>query len=375
VLKIKGLEWGDQRDNFYLRLGNLNSFTLGHGTIMRNYANDSDFPAIRRIGFNMGVDTGAFGFELVSNDLGMLANYEPEIAGTRMYWKPAYPFELAFGLAMIADFDPAKEMAGVGDPMFFNVGLDLELPIIESELLGIVLFADASVMLPYFREAVTGGAETIEEGFAFNAIFHGESGNESIKNYGITAGVLGNVLMFDWRIEGRYYTGKYRPAFYNSIYDRVKYDYVAEVVDYLQNPGEDRNDVSVFGIYGEGTFKIEKIFSITMGYLCPLEFTESGVDYAAEDYFMIKLQIMPKVIPFVGLYGSIAYERTGFLPGFDGGLPELFDENTVVRTTIGYPVTPGLDILLHYTTTQAISESTGLPELQHALTIETVIDF
>ncbi|MBN1523037.1 MAG: FecR domain-containing protein [Spirochaetales bacterium] len=373
VLKIKGLEYGDNRDDFYIRIGSLNTFTIGHGTIMRNYANDSDFPAIRRIGFNLGVDTGPFGFELISNDLGMAAKYEPEVLGTRIYVKPAYPFELAFGLTVIADLDPAKDIPNVGDPMFFNTGLDVELPIVTSDALDIVLFADASVMIPYFREEVP-GAPTIPSGFATDALWHGAPGEESLKNYGITAGALGNILFFEWRLEGRYYTGKYRPAFFNAIYDRVKYDYINEVISYLQDPGTAENNVTTFGVYGEGSFEIQKICTLTMGYLLPLEFSESGIGYADDDYFIIKFELLPNVIPIVGIFGSISYERTKFVTGFSGGLPELFDSNTVVRTTIGYPVAEGLNILLHYTTTQ-IPNELGILELQHALTIETVIDF
>jgi hypothetical protein len=229
-------------------------------------------------------------------------------------------------------------------------------------------------MVPYFREEVP-GATTIPAGFAFDAVIHGPSGDKALKNFGVAAGVLGNVSLFDWRLEGRYYTGKFKPAFYNAGYDRVKLDYVNEVIDYLQNPGADENQVTTFGVYGEGVLTFENIFSLTLGYFAPLAFTPDGVEYGTDDYFQIKFRLEPKVIPVVGIFGSIAYERTKFVSSFAGGLPELFDENTVVKTTIGYPVAEGLQILFHYTTTWALDGSGGDYHLVHAFTFETVIDF
>jgi hypothetical protein len=374
VLKIKGLEYGRQHDPFFIRLGSLNTFTIGHGLIMRNYANDSDFPAVRRVGLNLGVDTGPFGFEIVTNDIGLDIKAEPEIAGLRLYFRPAHPFPLAIGLTLLADFDPAGNAPGVGDPMFFNLGLDLDFPIVESDGLSIIAFADAAVMLPYFREDVP-GSTVIPAGFAFDAIIHGPDGDKAFRNFGAAAGLLGNVSLFEWRLEARYYTGKFRPTAYNAAYDRVKLDYVNELIDYLRNPGDDANQVTTFGVYGEGVLSIEKIFSLTLGYFAPLAFSPDGVAYGEDDYFQIKFTLEPKVIPVVGIFGSIAYERTGLVSGFSGGLPELFDEHTVVKTTIGYPVTEGLQILFHYTTTRALDPGAGTYHLVHAFTFETVIDF
>ncbi|MCK5674750.1 MAG: FecR domain-containing protein, partial [Spirochaetales bacterium] len=54
-LKIRYIEWGKQRDPFFFKVGNINSVTLGHGILMKNFANDANFPAIRRVGLNLGI--------------------------------------------------------------------------------------------------------------------------------------------------------------------------------------------------------------------------------------------------------------------------------------------------------------------------------
>ncbi|MBN2353636.1 MAG: FecR domain-containing protein [Spirochaetales bacterium] len=374
ILKIKGLEVGAPGDPFFLKVGNLDDFIVGHGLIMRNYANDADFPAVRRIGFNLGVDTGPFALELVSNDLGMAVKALPEIAGTRLCFRPFHPFDLGLGITFLADWNPADGDSTVGDPMFFNAGLDLDLPIVRDKGFGLTLYADFAAMLPYFRYDVP-GSPALPAGFAFDAIWYGPDGGKSFRNYGAAAGASGNVSLFEWRLEARYYTGKFKPALFDAAYDRTKRDYVNEVIDYLRNPADPANQTTTFGIYGEGAFMIEKVFSITVGYLAPLAFTQSGVEYGNDDFFQIKFTLEPKVIPVVGIFGSISFERTGFVSGFAGGLPALFDEHTVVRVTVGYPVVEGLSILFHYTTALALNPSTGVSSLAPSFTFETVIGF
>ncbi|GAH61918.1 unnamed protein product, partial [marine sediment metagenome] len=41
ALKFKYVQWGELRDPFFLKVGNVSNFTIGHGLIMRDYANDS----------------------------------------------------------------------------------------------------------------------------------------------------------------------------------------------------------------------------------------------------------------------------------------------------------------------------------------------
>ena len=62
-------------DPVYLKVGNLSSMTIGHGVLMRNFANDSDFPAIRRVGLERRSRFRILGvWKALVNDLA-----EPEI--------------------------------------------------------------------------------------------------------------------------------------------------------------------------------------------------------------------------------------------------------------------------------------------------------
>jgi len=382
LLKIKSLEWAKHGDAFFLKLGNLNNFSIGHGLIMRDYANDSDFPSIRRVGFNLGLDLDVFGFELMSDDLTKVFSLDPQIVGTRLYFRPfSSSFPFAIGASAVIDMDPAGDASGVGDPMFFNFGIDLEFPIEKSEDFSLILFSDVGFMLPYFREDVP--ATSISQGFAFDAIWYGNTGQESLRNYGIVAGVMGNISAFDWRLEGRYYTGTFRAPFFDALYDRKRLDYANEVISYLDNPGAAANTVSTLGIYGEGKYTIDEVFSFTLGYLWPWNITEDGLVMGDDDFFQLKFAIEPDVIPLVGIYGSISYERSRLIPIFKGETgAHLFDENTVLKTTIGYPFTKNVHVLFLLTTalkrdpnTGEVITSGGDPVIATTFSFETVIKF
>lgn len=123
-------------DPFFVKVGNLDDLTLGHGLIMRNYSNSTGFPAVRRVGFNLGLDLKTVGFELISNDLGDLAN---GIYGGRFYVRPIPGFKLALGISGVADIAPLVSIedkypgtaATYGNPMLLGTGIDFDLPLVE----------------------------------------------------------------------------------------------------------------------------------------------------------------------------------------------------------------------------------------------------
>jgi hypothetical protein len=328
-LKFRYITYGEQRDPFYFKLGNLNDITLGHGTIMRNYANDSDFPAIRRVGINLGGDIkdGKAGYELMVNDAA-----EPEIFGARFFFRPAASLPLALGLTGITDIGP--DVDGLwGDPILINGGLDLDMPLIEKDSLSIILFADVALMLPYYREAVG----IVEEGLAWDAVWDGEE----LRNWGFATGLFGNIMPIDYRLEFRYEKGTYRNAFYNNLYDRLRADYAAELAVYLNNPDDPLYNTQTMGIYGEAGFTIEKIFYLEAGYLWPWYVNDTGGVDKPDDFIHAEVGIIRGLLP---VYASIAYDRTRFVPDIQDGSFDWFNERTVVSGELVYPVAPMLDL-------------------------------
>jgi hypothetical protein len=390
-LKIRYLEWGQQRDPFFFKVGNLNDITIGHGLIMRNFANDADFPTVRRVGVNVGMDFGGFGLEAMVNDAA-----SPDIVGGRLYVRPVPGFKAALGLSGLVDMNPAKDWQGgaaaVGNPMFINGGLDIDLPFVESDFISVVAFADGAAMVPYFRSAPTDSAYTsvynkTTSGFAFDAIFpQGTNNLANIKNWGVAAGLFGNLIIkdFTWRVEFRDYTGAFTPQFYNSGYERQRTQYLNSVLAYLQNPMDTAYDTQTMGVFGEGGLTLAKLFSLNLSYFWPWAQDAGGnLIIGADDHFVAKFTLEKGVIPVVNIWGTVSYERTDFIPSLlKTGVTNLFDANTVVSATINYPVTDNLDVTLLYTTTAhrdgngnvVYANSTDvLPQMDTSLAVETQV--
>jgi hypothetical protein len=392
-LKIKYVKWGDNRDDFFFKVGNLDDMTIGHGLLMSDYANDANFPSIRRIGVNIGADLGPSGFEAVVGDLA-----DPEIFGARVYFE--FGREMAFGISGIVDIDPASvaDESGTdtyGDPIFINAGFDLDIPIIENETFGLVAFADVGAMVPFLREDASIGGETVEAGLKWQAIYNHNEDLEvadRIKNYGFKSGVFGNIFDVKWNLEFRFYNGMFRPAFFNTTYERTRGLYVVDTLEYLASLDETESSEPDYtmGIYGGTEFDIAKVVGIELGYFWPWSVDDGEVSFGDEDFIHFQIGIEPGVIPVVGIYGSIYYDRTSFIPTILKNEPEfsdfegfsLFDANTTIGGEIVYPVADTLDIVAVFETAikldsegDPVYKSNGQPEIVPSISIETRVHF
>jgi hypothetical protein len=336
VLKIRYVEYGDLRDPFFFKLGNLNDITMGHGSIVRDYANDTNFPAERKVGLNLGLNMEKGGMEAMIDD----AAY-PRVFGLRGYVRPFAPgFRLGLGLTAVADLYPQQlpfgSTATYGDPMFFNAGVDLDLPIVEREPLSIVLFSDVAAMIPYFRESPGYG---IPAGWATDAVWYGGQP----RNWGVDAGILGNILMIGYRLDALYSVGTFRSPFYDQLYDFTSIDYVQQLVAYLSNPSDPAYDSRVFGVYGELGYTLEKVFYIKGGYLWPWQLTEGAAASWAEDELSLEVGIFPELLP---VYGSISMVRRGLVTQLLTNSLTFFDENLILSGELDYSLSPILQLAL-----------------------------
>lgn len=381
ALKIKYFEYGRQlEDPFFVKVGNLKGLTLGHGLIMRNYANDTEFPSVRRVGFNLGIDGGSAGFEAIVNDLA-----EPEIFGTRLFFRPVPDFKLALGFSAVADLNPVASLSDpnlVGDPIMIGTGVDLDLPIISGDLMSLRFFADAATTIPYLRETTTGGGES---GFRYDVLYD----NGAFSNWGAASGLMGRVLFLDWRLEYRYFTGLFRASYFDSTYDRKRAEYALAYQPYLD--GASISDApTVMGVYGEGGFSLLKDkLSFGFGYFWPWSPEASTVaEQVAQsnDELHARLAVKKGLVPVIDLSGAIFYDRRGLARAIADGSFRLFDESTVFGGELVMPVpkTPNLDLAILFATVPVRNpdgtidwknEAAGIPEVKPSISIETRLHF
>jgi len=399
LLKIKYIEYGKQRDPFFLKAGNLDDITIGHGLIMQNFANDADFPSVRHMGLNFGVDSPGGGFEIMANDVApdlVAGTLEPpDIMAARLYIRPIPGFRGALGISTVVDLNPARDFydsanaaagpAAAGNPIFINPGVDLDLPFVESDVLGLVFFTDAAAMFPYFRTAPTDSTYSgIGAGLATKA-FLDSTAKIPVKNWGAAAGFLGNLIIpdFTYQVQYQIYTGSFRPQLYDSGYTRNRSAFVLDTLDYLKNnPGGD--NAFNMGIYGEADLKLNRLFSLNLGYFWPWTYNNGTITVdPSSDHFLATFSLAKGVIPVVNIWGSVSYERTGFAEtlqtsGLNGA---LFDAHTVVSAQINYPVSSIMDVSLMYSMVAArdgngnltYSPGSVLPDMNTSLSIQTQI--
>ncbi len=366
ILKIKYLEYGEPlEDPFFIKLGNLHGLSIGHGLIMRDYRNDSDFPSIRRVGVNTGIDFGGFGFEALVNDLPV-----PQIYGTRLYFRPFKASKLAIGVSGVADIDAAAELEGTtdydklaGNFSFLGAGLDLDLPIIKSSpALGLRAFADVAATVPYVRTDVThSGGKSIPKGLKTELLW-----DNGPHNWGAATGFMGNVAFIDWRLEYRYFTGLFRPAFFDATYERTRPSLVQDYLPYLDGSSQVSDAPTVMGIYGEAGFNLfkEKL-SLVAGYMWPWT-PEDGftISNDANDELRAGLLLKRGLIPVVDLAGAIYYDKRGIVNSIQDGSFTFFDEKTAFAGEIEIPIpkTPNLAIGLIFKMVAARNSTTGQVE-------------
>ena len=356
VLKIRYIEYGDNRDPVFFKVGNFNDVMLGHGITMNRYANDTDFPAVRRVGLNGGINSSKWTLESIFNDLA-----DPEIMGARIGYRPlGSVFPLGFGVSTVMDINPDADNL-YGDPIILNPAIDSEFPLIENDSFAIVAFADIGTTLPYFREDYGSSGSA---GWQTDFFYDDSTGNflEGFRNYGWNAGILGNISIMSYKLEYQYSNGMFINGVYGPTYERNRNIYslaIAQSAEYLDYIDEEVSQ----GIYGEAGFEIPNILMMEAGYRWAWD--EGGFN---DDGDLFHLQLTLPEIPFIRVSAGLGMDTTGFVDGIVNG--GLFDERTALYGEIVYPIAPTLKLAAVLTN---FVNSAG--EANFAMSIETRVAF
>ncbi len=380
-LKVRYVEYGDAEwDPLYFKLGNLNTMSLGHGALVYQFANDFDFPAIRRIGFNMGYEN-TVGFEVMVDDLS-----RPNLMGLRFSVSPFKSYRaFEMGLSGVVDIKPAGEAADpdyYGDPWFLAASLDFDFLEVNTGPFKMVWFADGSALAPIYRSnADAGDFPNVKAGPAWDMVW----GDGRPTNFGVRSGLRGLAGPVRYSLEYRYWNGVYVPSMFNSLYGRKKVEYVDTFTNYLNN-GQILSDN--MGIFGEAYWDIldDGRLSIGAGYHWPWSIGNGAVDFDTADYLKLELVVGRKLIKAYGVHGSLKYERSNVRQTIaDPGKYSWFDAYTVFSGEIVFPLNPIINLaVVGGTTTKydadgnivwANAPDNTIPEISPVLSIETRINY
>jgi hypothetical protein len=218
--------------------------------------------------------------------------------------------------------------------MFFNVGLDLDQPLVERNALSVILFADVASMVPYFREDAGFGS-----GFQTDALWY----DGKPKNWGVDTGIFGKLLILDYRLEFLYSDGIAQTPFYGPLYDLQSEQKVLDLVNYLNDPSDAANDLQRMGIYGELGYTLDKVFYISGGYNWNWPINPASSDEWVDDTFWLELGLFEDLLP---VYGSVALNRVGLVAPLinDPDSFDFFDKNLILSGELVYPVAPFMEL-------------------------------
>jgi hypothetical protein len=326
---IRYVRYGLKNDPVFIKLGALDYYTLGHGSIIHMYNNSPTFDA-RKTGLVLDVDFGNLGFESIYSRFG-----EAGVVGLRGFIRPlqftsagSIPIigSTEVGLIYAADFnenagitsgfynDTTNKFETLRDAGSINIiGFDVGLPILSGGFADITLYYDFAKIIDY------------GSGSAFGVI-------ASLNPLGLVQATA--------KLERRFNGDKYIPAYFNSLYEIERFKIVDKTSgSFISKAGILSNLVNDDdGWYGELGVNALGLLYVIGSYQRLDKTPNSGILHLGSE-------IAPEQAPFVARVG---YDKLNI-----GAETELFtlDDRSYLFFELGYKPYPFMVVSLIYSWT------------------------
>ncbi|MDE0424830.1 MAG: hypothetical protein OXN25_08190 [Candidatus Poribacteria bacterium] len=204
---IRYVRYGQPYAPFYVRFGELDYLTIGHGSIMSGYSNYDR----RGVRLNLRGAKNRSGVETMLNDIG-----NPSIFGGRVFLRPFQREEnnnfltrFELGATYLTDINPNLQEAG--EEPLSAIGLDVGFPIFETSTFRLDLYDDIA-FLNTLSDTVESESETtaVEESSATNLAW----GNAVGVGFAFTQAIF--------KIEYRVFGDGYIPSVFDYTYESAK---------------------------------------------------------------------------------------------------------------------------------------------------------
>jgi hypothetical protein len=238
---IDYIRLGHPGEDLYARIGGLNNASLGHGTIVDNYSNNSSYDD-RRVGFIGRLDLGLFGAEGLSSDLrvdqGLVAargfvrpfQITPvlgsmwffrniELGGTASYdFNPDavrivpnhYPFDTVYHVpaddgTLHDSIAILKDSAHIASPLKIY-GVDASVMVWQNQNVEGRIYGDFMKIIDFNQGYVLGARSSF---------------------------MLDSTTLVDLRVERYLFKNHFLPNYYNSFYERDRFNNDNDTLSYL----------------------------------------------------------------------------------------------------------------------------------------------
>lgn len=329
---VNYISYGHPKDSFYVRVGGITRASVGNSTIVSSYSNNSSYDD-RRVGLVGAVRLGPIGFEGLTSDiarrglivgrpfihpfqfipvihklpvlgniqLGVTASYDYDTNATKLIPNRP-PFVERVPIDSTRDSVIIRDWLRTSSP-FTIYGVDVTLPIVESESADLRVYGDY-VKIVNFNHGVILGARTMFK--------------------------LGESLL-DLRVERSLFKNGFLPNYYNTFYERDRYDTQADTNDYITKATLLDDSTS-----GDGNgFKLGGFMSLDQ--IVQGTFTFMHLDnLEGRDWMDVYLNFPEQ---WYGFTGSISYSRKNIR-----SLEDAFaiDKRSLVQARVSVPLFAGL---------------------------------
>lgn len=310
---IRYIRYGQKKEPVFIKVGSIDYYTLGHGSIVFAYNNSPSFDN-RKLGFAIDLEFDKFGFESIYSSFA-----EAGVVGLRGYTKP-FQFTSLSNIPIIKNLEVGATFAGdynknagitSGYYDFLNnkfvslkdessiqfLGFDLGLPLLNTNMIDITLYFDY-VKIMNFGNGATSGLQF------------------GLKGMGIVSAQL--------KIERRWNGNQFMPSYFNSLYEIERFR-VNQSSGYFSSKARVLSETldSDNGYFGELSVDVLGLFKI-IGNFQKLDATpKSGILHLYSD-------ISPEGASFVARAG---YDKINISDGSD-----LFtlDNRSYLYAELGY---------------------------------------
>lgn len=321
---IRYVRYGFKNDPVYAKLGALDYYTLGHGSIMYAYNNS---PSIdnRKTGVILDIDFGQMGFESIYSSFA-----EAGILGLRGYVRPLQFTDLAaipviggfeVGISYAGDYNnKAGVISGTYNDATGNftasedkgsvniIGADIGFPLLSLQMLNLILYADYAKIIDY--------------------------------GSGVATGILGElnplgIVTAHAKLERRFNQKHYLPSYFGPLYEIDRFQVGASGTVHSNIQRLKLNENADNGIFGELGVNVLGIFQITGSYQRLDKTPQSGILH-------LYSEVAPEEIPFLLRAG---YDKTNI--GNETAIFKL-DDKSYMFFELGYKPVEFLVLSLGY---------------------------
>ncbi len=391
--KIYYVRYGERSDRFHASAGALDNVTLGYGMIMDGYRNTLNYPADKKLGLEFAMrDIGTFGLgvEGVVNSFGDL-RHDGAVVGARVSARPLKPFgaplldRLAFGVTAVRDinqFAGLKDSDDDGYPDFqdgFPGDSDLWL---DTDRDGIADYSDIGGVRTFIDPDADGDGLTdswwsdgVNRGFDTD-VRHAElldirNDKSGVTVYGFDAGIplVEGALRLDlygqyarfatgdgagdggWgvgapglqmlisrfrgRLEYRHFEGRFRPGYFNNLYENERVFLVGNTVVTKETSLPDQ---VLDGVYGLAAYDLYDYFTAEATFQ-NMTGDKTFQDLTGRLRLNEKLLVhIPKLSLLEGYYYNTYVDRGNY------GLLDI-TANTLYGTRVGIQLAPSFTVV------------------------------